>query len=196
MVRRENQSGRAGHERDRPLACSCRVVICCVLFSSSAENLHHSIKKPAVVSLCEELVADGDLQVKDFKKVRMYMAKQLDSDAVSPEELDALTQRESQVKDRLADQKATNAKLDLQIRQLQNEPSDEELAKQLKEYAKTIDTLNAKLARFKTDKNPVTKVRPPTAHARSIELPCLRWYSSMFSLAWLVVVSLCSFRRA
>jgi hypothetical protein len=116
------------------------------------------VKKPQVVTICDELVEDGDLQVKDFKKVRIYMAKQNDEDATTPAELDELAQRETQLKERLAEQKAKNSKIDGQIRQLNNEPSDAELAKQLKEYAKTIETLNTKLARFKTDKNPVTKV--------------------------------------
>jgi polyhydroxyalkanoate synthesis regulator phasin len=39
--------------------------------------LHHAIKKPAVIKLCDELVEDGDLQMKDFKKTRIYMAKQV-----------------------------------------------------------------------------------------------------------------------
>lgn len=138
--------------------------------------------------------------MKDFKKTRIYMAKQVrrrrrrgeegqtwddagcddtrahrhsrtcvrifsfvscsqsDSDTVSPEELDALKSKESVVQDALAEQRARNAQLDSQIRALQNEPSDEELAKQIAQYQKQIDTLNAKLARFKNDKNPVTKV--------------------------------------
>lgn len=84
---------------------------------------------------------------------------QLDSDACSPAELDAIAARETSLKDSLAEQRAKNSKLDGQIRALQNEPSDEELAKQLQQYKKQIDALNAKLARFKNDKNPVTKVR-------------------------------------
>ena len=42
-----------------------------------AENLHHAIKKPTIIKLCDELVAEGVLQSKDFKKTRLYMAKQV-----------------------------------------------------------------------------------------------------------------------
>lgn len=121
------------------------------------ENLHHAIKKPTLMKLCEELVEEGDLQAKDFKKTRIYMLKQSDDDVVTPEELEEIQAKEARVKESLAEQRAQNSKLDAQIRALNNEPSDEDLAKQLAAYKKTIDTLNAKLARFKGDKNPVTK---------------------------------------
>ena len=41
------------------------------------ENLHQSIKKPALIKIMDELTEEGHLQAKDFKKVRMYLAKQV-----------------------------------------------------------------------------------------------------------------------
>lgn len=41
------------------------------------ENLHQSIKKPALVKIMDELSEEGVLQLKDFKKVRVYLAKQV-----------------------------------------------------------------------------------------------------------------------
>ena len=41
------------------------------------ENLHHAIKKPALIKIMDELTEEGHLQAKDFKKVRMYLAKQV-----------------------------------------------------------------------------------------------------------------------
>ena len=41
------------------------------------ENLHQSIKKPALIKYLDELSEEGHLQLKDFKKVRIYLAKQV-----------------------------------------------------------------------------------------------------------------------
>ena len=41
------------------------------------ENLHQSIKKPALIKIMDELSEEGVLQLKDFKKVRVYLAKQV-----------------------------------------------------------------------------------------------------------------------
>ena len=72
--------------------------------------------------------------------------------------MDALSAREASLRESLVEQRAKNSKLEGQIRALQSEPSDDELAKLLAQYKKQIDALNTKLARFKNDKNLVTKV--------------------------------------
>jgi hypothetical protein len=41
------------------------------------ENLHQKIKKPALIRILDELSEEGHLQQKDFKKVRVYLAKQV-----------------------------------------------------------------------------------------------------------------------
>jgi len=122
------------------------------------ENLHHAIKKPALQRLMDELVEEGALQVKEFKKTKLYMAKQDVNETVDQGELDQLASEEGDLKEKLAQQKSKNAKLQAAITALQNEPSDEGLAALLKQYQKKVDELNAKLARTKGSKAPlVTK---------------------------------------
>jgi len=121
------------------------------------ENLHQQIKKPALIRIMDELTEEGHLQVKDFKKVRMYLAKQADSSVPDPDELASLGQQEAQVKEELSAMTATNSRLDAQVRMLQNQPNDEDLAAQLAQYKKQVDSLNARLARIKSEGKQVDK---------------------------------------
>jgi hypothetical protein len=52
---------------------------------------------------------------------------------------------------------ASNTRLSEQLRALQNQPNDEELAKQLVDYKKQVDALNVRLARIKSEGKQVNK---------------------------------------
>jgi prefoldin subunit 5 len=71
--------------------------------------------------------------------------------------LEELSAKDVELKQTLSEIKSANKRLDDQMRMMQNEPSAEELAAQLKQYGKQVDTLNARLARIKGDGKQVDK---------------------------------------
>lgn len=145
----------------------------------------------------DELSEEGVLQLKDFKKVRVYLAKQVrnntvddseragvtlpaprdsenlfsdsnsslllcgvcqhEGDAADPAELQSLADEEQSLREKVNTLKSANTRLSEQMRALQNEPSDDELASLLVKYTKEVDALNQRLARIKGDSKQVSK---------------------------------------
>ncbi len=71
-------TGLVTHSADFALACCSfrqqnRPYTALVVY----ENLHQRIKKPQLIRILDELSEEGALQSKDFKKVRVYLAKQV-----------------------------------------------------------------------------------------------------------------------
>ncbi len=80
-----------------------------------------------------------------------------DEAAADPAELEQLAAQDAEVRQQLSEVRAANKRLDDQIRSLQSEMSDEQLATEIKQYGKQVDTLNARLARIKGDGKQVDK---------------------------------------
>jgi hypothetical protein len=75
----------------------------------------------------------------------------------NPAELQSLADQEAAAKEELTAVQASNTRLSEQLRALQNQPNDEELAKQLVDYKKQVDALNVRLARIKSEGKQVNK---------------------------------------
>lgn len=125
------------------------------------ENLHQTIKKAQLQKILDELVTEGVLQCKLFKKMMLYMAKQGD-EKIDPAEVEQLNVRERELREQINAQKSETNKITSMISALQQEPSDEEIKKQTSELQKKIEELQKKIAAMKSgNTKPITKVSMP-----------------------------------
>lgn len=98
------------------------------------------------------------LQVKEFGKVKIYLAKQDAFEVPSPEELAGMDSQISSLKEQLAAASEQHKVLQAELKGVESALSDEQLQVQLVEFKTTVDILEQKL---KSLKNPEPGAPPP-----------------------------------
>ena len=98
------------------------------------------------------------LQVKEFGKVKIYLAKQDAFEVPSPEELAEMDNQIVALKEQLAAASEQQKSLQAELKGVESALSDEQLQLQLAEFKTTCDVLQQKLESFK---NPLPGAPPP-----------------------------------